>query len=66
MSAGSKNPDLKTSRYDVSKHASWTNEWLALGLPKEEWSRLCGNGGRGDVVVGRMSLPMAESKRYLS
>jgi hypothetical protein len=63
---GSKNPDLSTSTKDVLKHSSWTNEWFALGLPKEEQSRTRGNGGRGEAVVWRMSLPMAESERYLS
>ena len=61
MSAGLKNPDLRTSTYDVSKHASWTKEWLALGLPKEEKRTSCGDDGRTDnAALVQMSLPMAE------
>ncbi len=66
MSAGSKNPDLRTSTYDVSKDASWTKEWLVFGLPKEEWRRSHGDGGRADdVALVRMSFPTAESDREL-
>jgi hypothetical protein len=57
-------PDLRMSTYDIWKHASWTKEWLVLGLPKEEQRRSHGAGGRAnDAAVVQMPLPMAESKR---
>jgi hypothetical protein len=51
MSVGLTNPDLRMSTYDVSKHASWMKEWLALSLPKEEQRRLYGDGGRANNVA---------------
>jgi hypothetical protein len=50
--------------YDVSKQASWTKEWLALGLPKEEQRRSHGDGDRADdVALVQMSMLMAASER---
>ena len=47
MSEGSKNPDLRTSTYEVSKHASWRKEWFVLGRPKDDLRSTRGDGGRG-------------------